>query len=45
VLACNNLERQPTLNEEKRKLIQMHEELAKLREEYRNIRGQYGRRF
>jgi hypothetical protein len=42
-LAMRNLEKEPTLMHEKQKLAQLHDELGTMREEYKNIRGQYGK--
>ena len=41
-LAERNLEKRPALEQEKQKLAELHAELAKLREQYKSIRGQQG---
>jgi hypothetical protein len=42
-LALRNLDKEPILIDEKQKLAGLHDELGKMREEYKNIRGQYGK--
>ena len=42
-LALRNLDKKPILNHEKQKLAQLHDELGRMRNEYKNIRGQYGK--
>ncbi len=44
-LALNNLGKQPTLLKEKQKLAELHAELTEIRDQYKTIRGQYGRDF
>lgn len=41
-LAERNLEKKPMLDQEKQKLAELHAEFAKLREQYKSIRGQQG---
>ncbi len=45
VIALRNLSQEPTLMLEKQKLVELYSELAKLRDQYKSIRGQYGRIF
>jgi hypothetical protein len=42
-LALRNLDKEPAFNCEKQKLAELHDELRKARDEYQNIRGQYGK--
>ncbi len=42
-LASHNLGKEPTLIREKQKLAELHEQLGRMQEEYKNIRGKYGK--
>lgn len=42
-LAISNLDKEPTLHEEKQKLAELYDELNRTREEYNQIRQQYGK--
>lgn len=44
-LAWQNLDKEPVLMREKEKLGVLYEDLTKTREEYNQIRRQYGRSF
>jgi hypothetical protein len=43
LLAIHNLDKEPILQQERQKLAAVHDELGRLREEYKSIRGQYGK--
>ena len=42
-LALSNLDKRPTLDHEKEKLAELYDELNRAREEYNQIRQQYGK--
>ncbi len=44
-LALRNLDKEPLLNHEKQKLAELHDEIGKIQTEYKNIRGQYGKKI